>query len=192
MNKCSELTETQKRSKLNNDKEMTDMSNEEMFAAIMGKLEKIDERLDVLGKRVGALESRLEKIDERLDALEKRVGALESKLEKIDERLDALEKRVGALEKRVGALENRLDKTDERLEALEGRIDTLEYNMNMEFQAVRTEMEFVNNSLKREIDMLNNKVDVLLFTKDVAGYDKINARLEVLEHGYQEIREKIG
>ena len=64
--------------------------------------------------------------------------------------------------------------------------------MNMEFQAVRTEMEFVNNSLKREIDMLNNKEDVLLFTKDVAGHDKINARLEVLEEGYQELREKIG
>ena len=136
MNTCSELTETQKRSKLKRDKEMTNMSNEEMFAAIMGRLDKTDARL--------------------------------------------------------GAIESRLDKNDERFETLESKIDTLESNMNMEFQAVRTEMEFVNNSLKREIDMLNNKVDVLLFTKDVVGYDKINARLEVLEHGYQELREKIG
>ena len=39
--------------------------------------------------------------------------------------------------------------------------------------------------------MLNNKVDRLMFTKDVEGYDKINARFEVLEEGYQELKEKI-
>lgn len=123
---------------------------------------------------------------------EEMFAAIMGRLDKTDERLGVIECRLDKTDERLGAIENRLDKTDERFETLENKIDTLESNMNMEFQAVRTEMEFVNNSLKREIDMLNNKVDVLLFTKDVVGYDKINARLEVLEHGYQELREKNG
>lgn len=114
-------------------------------------------------------------------------------------RLDTTDGKIESLGSRLEVIEGRLDTTDgkfetlgSRIDTLESRIDTLESNMNMEFQAVRTEMEFVNNSLKKEINILNNKVDVLLFTKDVEGYDKINARLEVLEHGYQELREKIG
>ena len=107
-------------------------------------------------------------------------------------RLDTTDGKIESLGNRLEVIEGRLDTTDGKIESLGSRIDTLESNMDMEFRAVRTEMEFVNNSLKKEINILSNKVDVLLFTKDVAGYDKINARLEVLEHGYQELREKIG
>ena len=44
-------------------------------------------------------------------------------------------------------------------------------------------MDVLNKSLKKEIDVLNSKVDRLMFTKGVEGYDKIDIRLEVLERG---------
>lgn len=88
-------------------------------------------------------------------------------------------------------MDTRMDKLESGLTGLNSRIDELESNMSLEFYAVRTEMDVVNKSLKKEIDMLNNKVDRLLFTKDVEGYDKIDARLMVLEEGYRELKEKI-
>lgn len=102
-------------------------------------------------------------------------------LERMDTRMDKMGSGLSGLNTRMDQLET----------SLNSRIDELESNMNMEFYAVRTEMDVVNKSLKKEIDMLNNKVDRLLFTKDVEGYDKIDARLMVLEEGYRELKEKI-
>lgn len=88
-------------------------------------------------------------------------------------------------------MDTRMDKMESGLNGLNTRMDKLESDMNMEFYAVRTEMEVVNKSLKKEIDILNNKIDRLMFVKDVEGYDKMNSRLEVLEEGYRELKEKI-
>lgn len=88
-------------------------------------------------------------------------------------------------------MDTRMDKLESGLTGLNSRIDELESNMSLEFYAVRTEMDVVNKSLKKEIDILSNKVDRLMFTKDVEGYDKIDARLMVLEEGYRELKEKI-
>ena len=86
---------------------------------------------------------------------------------------------------------NRMDSMENGFNGLNDRMDKLESNMNMEFYAVRTEMDVLNKSLKKEIGVLSGKVDRLMFTKDVEGYEKINTRLEVLEKGYQELKEKI-
>ncbi|MDE6738259.1 MAG: hypothetical protein K2K07_04120 [Lachnospiraceae bacterium] len=72
------------------------------------------------------------------------------------------------------------------------RIDTLETNINMEIQAVRTEMEVVNRSLKQDIGFLNDKIDRIIILKDVEGIEKMKIRIDVLEQGYQTIKEKIG
>ena len=52
------------------------------------------------------------------------------------------------------------------LERLDGRIDKLEDDMNLEFYAVREEMNMVYKLLKKEIAIQNNKVDRLIFTKE--------------------------
>ena len=62
----------------------------------------------------------------------------------------------------------------------------------MEIQAVRTEMEVVNRSLKQDISFLNDKIDRIIFLKDVEGIEKMKIRIDVLEQGYQMIKEKIG
>ena len=78
-----------------------------------------------------------------------------------------------------------------RMDNLETRIDELEANMDMEFQAVRMEMSVVNNSLKKDNSILHDKIDRLMFIKDVDGYEKMKAQVEVLSQGYQELSEKI-
>ena len=92
--------------------------------------------------------------------------------------------RMDSMETGFNGLKARMDKLDDRM-------DKLEFSMNMEFYAVRTEMDVMNKSLKKEISVLSSKVDRLMFEKDVEGYDKINVRLEALERGYQELKEKI-
>ena len=73
---------------------------------------------------------------------------------------------------------NRMDSMETglnaRIDNLDGRIDKLEDDMNLEFYAVREEMNMVYKLLKKEIAIQNNKVGRLMFIKDVEGYDRIN------------------
>ena len=139
------------------------MNNEEMFMTILN-------RMDTMGTGFSKLDSRMDR--------------LEGKVDKLDSRMDKLEGRMDRLEDKVDKLEGRMDK-------LEDKVESLESNMNLEFQAVRTEMEVVDKSLKKEINILSIKVDRLLFTKDVEGYDELKVRVDVLEKGYQDLKEKI-
>lgn len=104
------------------------------------------------------------------------------------ERFDTMETGLNA---KLDKLGERIGRLEERMDRLEERMDKIEADMNMEFQAVRTEMDVLYKTLQKEIDMVNDKVDRLLLMKDVVEYDKINIRLEVLEKGYQELKEKI-
>lgn len=134
------------------------------------------------------IETMFTMILERFDTMETGINA---RLDKIEERLDRLEARIGSLETRMDKLEMRMDSLEARMNRLEAKVNKLEADMNMEFQAVRTEMDVLYKTLQKEIDMVNDKVDRLLLMKNVDEYDKINIRLEVLEKGYQELRELI-
>lgn len=48
-------------------------------------------------------------------------------------------------------MDGRMDKLDSRMDKLDGRIDKLEYDMNLEFYAVREEMNMVYKSFKEKI-----------------------------------------
>ena len=110
---------------------------------------------------------------------------------KSEEMFMTILERMDKLDGRMDKLDSRMDKLDGRMDQLDDRIDNLESNMNMEFRAVRTEMEVVDKSLKKEIGILSSKVDRLLFTKDVEGYEQLKVRVDVLEKGYQDLKEKI-
>ncbi len=145
-------------------KEMVNMTNEEMFSALMGRMD--------------GVESGLGKLDARMDGVENGLG-------KLGARMDGVENGLGKLDTRVDGVENGLNNLSDKLDAMESDI-------NMEIQAVRTEMEVVNKSLKRDIGFLNEKVDHIMILKDVEGIGKMKIRLDVLEQGYQTIKEKIG
>lgn len=144
-------------------KEMMGMTNEEMLLIILGRMDKLDGDNQTILEHISVIEERIGAIEERMDALEARMDALEA-------RMDALEARVDAMEK---------------------RIDDMKADFDMEIQAVRTEMEVVYKALKKDIAVLDSKIDRLSYTKDVDGFDKINIRIEVLEDGYRELREMI-
>lgn len=57
---------------------------------------------------------------------------------------------------------------------------------------MRTEMEVVNKSLRKDIFFLNEKMDRIMILKDVEGVEKMKIRIDVLEQGYQTLKEKIG
>ena len=81
---------------------------------------------------------------------------------------------------------------EEMFQTVLNRMDKMETDINEEFYAVREEMDMVYNSLNNEIRQMNDKIDKLMFTKDVEGYDKIDARFKVLEQGYRDLKAKIG
>lgn len=106
-----------------------------------------------------------------------------------EEMFTAIIERMDSMESGLTGLGERIDRVEF---GLSERIDKLHSDMNMEFWAVRTEMNGVNESLKRDISILNDKVDRLMYTKDVDGYEKMKIQVDVLTQGYQELKEKIG
>lgn len=109
---------------------------------------------------------------------------------RMDSMESGLNKRLDRLESRMDGLETRMDSLETRVERLEVRIDKLESDMNMEFQAVRIEMDVVNKSLKKDISILNDKIDRLMYIKDVDGYEKMKIQVNLLTQGYQELKER--
>lgn len=121
---------------------------------------------------------------ERMDTMETGFNSLNTKMDKLDDK-------VNKLDDKVNKLDDKVNKLDDKVSKLDHKVDQLESSMNMEFWAVRTEMEFVHKSLMKEIDMVNDKVDRFWVTKDVEGHDELKVRVDVLEKGYQELKEKI-
>ena len=154
------------------------MTNEEMFSAIMGRMDTLDNGIARLAGRMDAVENSITQLAGRMDAVENSITQLAG-------RMDAVENSITRLTERVDTLENSVAQLTER-------VDTLETNMNMEFWAVRTEMDRMNESLKQDIGALNNKVDRLMFSKDVEGYERMKIRVDVLERGYQDLRASVG
>ncbi len=142
-------------------KEMESMTNEEMFTAII----------------------------ERMDSMESGLSGL---TDKVESGLTGLSGRMDKVESGLTGLSGRMDKVESGLTGLTERIDKLESNMDMEFRAVRIEMDVVNKSLKEDISILNDKVDRLMYTKDVDGYEKMKIQVNLLTKGYQELKEKMG
>ena len=106
-----------------------------------------------------------------------------------EEMFTAIIERMDSMESGLSGL---TDKVESGLSGLSERIDKLQSDMNMEFWAVRTEMNGVNESLKKDISILNDKVDRLMYTKDVDGYEKMKMQVDLLAQGYQELKEKVG
>ncbi len=158
--------------------EMTDMTNEEMFRVIM-------QRMDVIESGITNLTERMDAVENSIINLTIRMDAVESSIANLTERMDVVESSITNLTGRVDVLENSVIK-------LTTRVDTLEASINMEFWAVRMEMDSLDKSLKQEIVVLVCKIDRLMFSKDVDGYERMKTRVEVLEQGYQELREKTG
>lgn len=108
-------------------------------------------------------------------------------LNRMDSMETSLNGRMDNLETGLIGLNDRMDNVETGLTGLNGRMDKLESDMNMEFYAVRKEMDEVYKFAKKQSDELNSKLDRLMFTKDVEGYEKMNIRIEVLERGYQKL-----
>ena len=107
----------------------------------------------------------------------------------IMDRLDSMESSINA---RIDRLEARIDRLEARIDSLEARVDKLESDFNMEFRAVRIEMDNVYKVLKKDIYILNEKFDRFMVIKDVAGYEELKIQVEVLSQGYQKLSERIG
>ena len=94
-----------------------------------------------------------------------------------------------SMEGRMNSMEGCMDSLES---GLDGRMDNLESNMDMEFKAVRTEMDMAYKTLKKDISVLDDKIDRLMYTKDVDGHERMKTQVELLAKGYQELKEKIG
>lgn len=138
-------------------KEIAGMTNEEMFTAIISRMDSMESGLSGLSEQIEKVESGL---SERIDNVE-------------------------------STLSERIDNVESGLNSLSGRIDNLESDMNMEFRAVRIEMDTLNKSLKGDISVLNDKIDRLMNIKDIDRYEKMQIQIDLLAQGYQQLKENI-
>lgn len=125
---------------------------------------------------------------EMFTAIMARLDSMETGLHK---RLDGLEARIGRLEERMDRLEERMDRLEARVDSLEARMDKMETNNEMEFKAIRIEMDVAYKMLSRDIASVNDKVDRFLHTKDIEGYESMKIQVDLLTRGYQELKAKI-
>lgn len=125
---------------------------------------------------------------EMFTAIMARLDSMETGLHK---RLDGLEARIGRLEERIGRLEERMDRLEARVDTLEARMDKMESNNEMEFKAIRIEMDVAYKMLSRDIASVNDKVDRFPHTKDIEGYESMKIQVDLLTRGYQELKAKI-
>ena len=196
--------------------EMVDMTNREILLALMGRMGGVENVLSDFGSKFDTLEAGQKELYGKFDALEAgqkelhdKVDALEAGQKELHGKVDALETlhdkfdileagqkelygKFDILEAGQKELYGKFDTLETGQKKLHGRIDTLEDNINMEIQAVRTEMDMVYKSLKQDVGFLNDKVDRILILKDVDGVEKIKIRLDVLEQGYQSLKVKMG
>lgn len=126
---------------------------------------------------------------EMFSAIMARLDIMEAGLNK---RIDRLEERMDRLEARMDSLEARVDRLEKRVDSMESRMDKMESENDMEFKAVRTEMDVAYKMLLREISVVNDKVDRLLYMKDIDGYENMKIQVDLLTQGYQELKAKIG
>ena len=110
-------------------------------------------------------------------------------------RLDSMEaglnKRIDGLEVRIGRIEERMDRLEAKVDRLEARIDKMESDNDMEFKAIRIEMDVAYKMLSRDIASVNDKVDRFLHTKDIEGYESMKIQVDLLTQGYQELKARI-
>ena len=173
-------------------KEMVDMTNREILLALMGRMDGVESSLGNLHGKIDALETGQKTLHGKIDALEAGQKTLHGKIDALETGQKTLHGKIDALEAGQKTLHGKINALEAGQKTLHGRIDMLEDNINMEIQAVRTEMETVNKLLKRDIGFLNDKVDRIMILKDVEGVEKMKIRLDVLEQGYQILKVKMG
>ncbi|MBD5486086.1 MAG: hypothetical protein HDR18_11325 [Lachnospiraceae bacterium] len=125
---------------------------------------------------------------EMFSAIMARLDSMEAGLNK---RIDGLEDRIGRLEERMDRLEERMDSLEAKVDSLEARMDKMESDNDMEFKAIRIEMDVAYKMLSRDIASVNDKVDRFLHTKDIEGYESMKIQVDLLTRGYQELKAKI-
>ncbi len=125
---------------------------------------------------------------EMFSAIMARLDSMEAGLNK---RIDGLEVRIGRLEERMDRLEERIDRLEAKVDSLEARMDKMESDNDMEFKAIRIEMDVAYKMLSRDIASVNDKVDRFLHTKDIEGYESMKIQVDLLTRGYQELKAKI-
>lgn len=168
--------------------EMVDMTNREILLALMGRMGGVENVLSDFGSKFDTLEAGQKELHDKVDALE----TLHDKFDILEAGQKELYGKFDTLEAGQKELYGKFDTLETGQKKLHGRIDTLEDNINMEIQAVRTEMDMVYKSLKQDVGFLNDKVDRILILKDVDGVEKMKIRLDVLEQGYQSLKVKMG
>ena len=125
---------------------------------------------------------------EMFSAIMARLDSMEAGLNK---RIDGLEVRLGRLEERMEKLEERMDSLEVRVDRLEARMNKMESDNDMEFKAIRIEMDVAYKMLSRDIASVNDKVDRFLHTKDIEGYESMRIQVDLLTQGYQELKARI-
>ena len=173
-------------------KEMVDMTNREILLALMGRMDGVESSLGNLGGKINALETGQKTLHGKINALEAGQKTLHGRIDALEAGQKTLHGKIDALEAGQKTLHGKINALEAGQKTLHGKIDMLEDNINMEIQAVRTEMEMVNKLLKRDIGFLNDKIDRIMILKDVEGVEKMKIRLDVLEQGYQTLKVKMG
>ncbi len=80
------------------------------------------ETMNLILKKVNALDERFDQMDNRLDRMDERFDKMDERFDKMDERFDKMDERFGKMDERFGKMDERFDRMDERFDALEDQV----------------------------------------------------------------------
>jgi chromosome segregation ATPase len=89
-----------------------------------------EEKLDVIIKQLGELQTSVGGINTRIDGLDARMGGLETKVSGLDARMGGLETKVSRLETQVSGLDARMGGLETQLSGLDARMGGLETQLS--------------------------------------------------------------
>ena len=104
------------------------------------------------------MDSRMERIESKIDRLTEIVEGHDKRFDAIDRRLEAGDKKFKSIDQRFKEIDQKFDAIDQKFDRIDQRFDDLENKMELEFKAVRIEMQCESNRICNRIDGLDSRV----------------------------------
>ncbi len=143
-----------------------------------------DEKLDLIIKQLGNLQTSVGGINTRIDGLDARMGGLEVRIGGLETQVSGLDARMGGLEKELSDFKKQVLKS---LQILQTRINTLEKQLFAIGFELKEDIKREVRDIREDINSLENKIMLEQAEKlqDRVRVRELESRLSKLEEKFR-------
>ena len=113
---------------------------------------------ETMDSRMERIESKIDRLTEIVEGHDKRFDAIDRRLEAGDKKFKSIDQRFKEIDQKFDAIDQKFDAIDQKFDRIDQRFDDLENKMELEFKAVRIEMQCESNRICNRIDGLDSRV----------------------------------